>query len=81
MIAYTGPNLLNIDDEGYPLQPYGIKENLFYFRCCWYRFLVNTAYSEQQVKKQNWIFGINADVKYLANWIGGFVTYEPLGLA
>jgi hypothetical protein len=32
-IAYTGPNL-NIDDEGYPLQPYGIKENLFYFRCC-----------------------------------------------
>jgi hypothetical protein len=31
---YTGPNLLNIDDEGYPLQPYGIKENLFYFRCC-----------------------------------------------
>jgi carboxypeptidase C (cathepsin A) len=26
-IAYTGPNLLNIDDEGYPLQPYGIKEN------------------------------------------------------
>jgi hypothetical protein len=26
-ILYTGPNLLNIDDEGYPLQPYGIKEN------------------------------------------------------
>jgi hypothetical protein len=25
-IAYTGPNLLNIDDEGYPLQPYGIKK-------------------------------------------------------
>jgi carboxypeptidase C (cathepsin A) len=33
-IAYTGPKLLNIDDEGYPLQPYGIKENPFYFRCC-----------------------------------------------
>jgi carboxypeptidase C (cathepsin A) len=26
-IAYTGPHLLNIDDEGYPVQPYGIKEN------------------------------------------------------
>ncbi|MBP6460742.1 MAG: carboxypeptidase, partial [Crocinitomicaceae bacterium] len=26
-IAYTGPTLLNIDDEGYPVQPYGIKEN------------------------------------------------------
>jgi hypothetical protein len=30
-IAYTGPNLLNIDDEGYPLQPYGIKENPILF--------------------------------------------------
>jgi hypothetical protein len=26
-IAYTGPTLLKIDDEGYPVQPYGIKEN------------------------------------------------------
>jgi carboxypeptidase C (cathepsin A) len=25
-IAYTGPTLLKIDDEGYPVQPYGIKE-------------------------------------------------------
>ncbi|MEJ7673452.1 MAG: hypothetical protein WKF59_12250 [Chitinophagaceae bacterium] len=26
-LGYTGPRLLNIDDEGYPTQPYGIKEN------------------------------------------------------
>lgn len=26
-IAYTGPTLLNIDSEGYPIQPYGVKEN------------------------------------------------------
>lgn len=26
-IAYTGPHLLHIDDEGYPVQPYGIREN------------------------------------------------------
>ena len=26
-IAYTGPRILKIDDEGYPVQPYGIKEN------------------------------------------------------
>jgi len=26
-IAYTGPRVLNIDDEGYPVQPYGVKEN------------------------------------------------------
>ena len=26
-IAYTGPKVLNIDDEGYPVQPYGVREN------------------------------------------------------
>lgn len=26
-IAYTGPKILKIDDEGYPIQPYGIKDN------------------------------------------------------
>src|SRR5271154_6523448 len=26
-IGYTGPRLLNIDDEGYPVQPYGVREN------------------------------------------------------
>ena len=24
-MAYTGPRILNIDDEGYPLQPYGFE--------------------------------------------------------
>ena len=26
-MGYTSPRTLNIDDEGYPVQPYGIKEN------------------------------------------------------
>ena len=26
-LGYTGPRTLNIDDEGYPVQPYGVKEN------------------------------------------------------
>jgi carboxypeptidase C (cathepsin A) len=26
-LAYTGPYVLNIDEEGYPLQPYGVKQN------------------------------------------------------
>ena len=26
-LAYTGPRVLKIDDEGYPIQPYGIKHN------------------------------------------------------
>src|SRR6218665_1009646 len=28
MLGYTGPRLLNIDDEGYPIQPYGLKDNV-----------------------------------------------------
>ena len=30
-LAYTGPRVLNIDDEGYPVQPYGFKENPSFF--------------------------------------------------
>src|SRR5690606_30188624 len=26
-IGYTGPRFLNIDSEGYPVQPYGVREN------------------------------------------------------
>ena len=26
-LAYTGPRILKIDDEGYPIQPYGYKNN------------------------------------------------------
>ncbi|MDQ1088623.1 carboxypeptidase C (cathepsin A) [Siphonobacter sp. SORGH_AS 1065] len=27
MIGYTGPRILKVDDEGYPVQPYGMKDN------------------------------------------------------
>ena len=26
-LAYTGPRILKIDDEGYPVQPYGVRDN------------------------------------------------------
>ena len=26
-LAYTGPNVLNIDEEGYPVKPYGYQSN------------------------------------------------------
>ena len=26
-LAYTGPMILNVDNEGYPVQPYGVKSN------------------------------------------------------
>ncbi|WP_166924531.1 S10 family peptidase [Flavobacterium poyangense] len=78
-IAYTGPSLLNIDDEGYPLQPYGIKENPYsILDVADIVFVnpVNTAYSRPVNKEipTTKFFGVNADIKYLADWINGFVT-------
>ncbi len=78
-IAYTGPHLLNIDDEGYPLQPYGIKENpysILDIADIVFVNPVNTAYSRPMNKEipKTTFFGVNADIKYLADWINGFVT-------
>jgi len=77
-IGYTGPRILNIDDEGFPTQPYGVKENphsLLDVADIVYVDPVNTGYSRmignQQTSK---FFGVNADVKYLAEWINTFVT-------
>ncbi|MEZ7513940.1 S10 family peptidase [Flavobacterium frigidarium] len=78
-IAYTGPKLLNIDDEGYPVQPYGIKENPYsILDVADIVFVnpVNTGYSRatsKDIPKEKF-FGVNADIKYLADWIGSFVT-------
>jgi len=78
-IAYTGPRLLNIDDEGYPVQPYGIKENPYsILDVADIVFVnpVNTAYSRAVSKDipGKTFFGVNADIKYLAGWINTFVT-------
>ncbi|MEL0067972.1 MAG: carboxypeptidase [Gammaproteobacteria bacterium] len=86
-IAYTGPRVLNIDSEGYPLQPYGTKSNphsVLDVADIVFVNPVNTGYSrlvpdedgklpskDQQQKKY---FGVNADIKYLAEWMNTFVT-------
>ena len=78
-IAYTGPRLLNIDDEGYPVQPYGVRSNPYsILDVADIVFInpVNTGYSrilDPEVKKETF-FGVNADVKYLAEWLNTFVT-------
>jgi carboxypeptidase C (cathepsin A) len=78
-IAYTGPRLLKIDDEGYPIQPYGIKENPYsILDVADIVFInpVNTGFSrilDKDVNKSTF-FGTNADIKYLAEWINTFVT-------
>ena len=81
-IAYTGPKVLNIDEEGYPQQPYGIHDNpssVLDIADIVYVNPVNTGYSRtipakgEEVKREIF-FGINADIKYLAEWLNTFVS-------
>ncbi len=77
-IAYTGPQVLEIDDEGFPIQPYGIKENPFSIldvADIVYINPVNTGYSrvlDEETERETF-FGVNADIKYLAEWLNTFV--------
>lgn len=78
-IAYTGPRILKIDDEGYPIQPYGIKENphsILDVADIVFVNPVNTGYSRIVDKdaKSSTFFGVNQDIAYLAEWINTFVT-------
>jgi carboxypeptidase C (cathepsin A) len=78
-IAYTGPRVLEIDNEGYPVQPYGIKENpnsILDVADIVYVNPVNTGYSRILVKDtpKEKFFGVNADIKYLGEWLTNFVT-------
>ncbi|WP_299316901.1 carboxypeptidase [uncultured Maribacter sp.] len=81
-LAYTGPKILKIDDEGYPLQPYGVSANphsVLDVADIVYVNPVNTGYSRtipasgKEVDRDKF-FGINADIKYLAEWLNTFVT-------
>ncbi len=86
-VAYTGPRVLNIDSEGYPIQPYGVQENPFSIldvADIVYVNPVNTGYSRMledaegklptKDQQQKMFFGVNADIKYLAEWINTFVS-------
>ncbi|PWV49646.1 S10 family peptidase [Chitinophaga sp. S165] len=78
-IGYTGPRMLNIDDEGYPVQPYGMRDNphsILDVADIVYIDPVNTGYSRPVSKDipGSKFYGVNADIKYLAEWINTFVT-------
>jgi carboxypeptidase C (cathepsin A) len=81
-VAYTGPRILNIDDEGYPVQPYGFKANPYsILDVADIVFInpVNTGYSRMievdgKMPDRELFFGINADIKYLAEWMTTFVS-------
>ena len=82
-VAYTGPRILNVDPEGYPVQPYGFKNNpnsILDDADIVFVNPVNTAYSRMipnkdgELPDRKQFFGINEDIKYLAAWINTFVN-------
>ena len=80
-VAYTGPKMLNIDDEGYPLQPYGVRDNphsILDVADILYIDPVNTGFSRILDSKADRaaFFGVNADIAYLAEWLNTFVSRE-----
>ncbi|MEO8764361.1 MAG: carboxypeptidase [Ginsengibacter sp.] len=80
-IGYTGPRILNIDDEGYPIQPYGLHDNpnsILDVADIVFVDPVNTGFSRPVNKDIPGInfFGVNEDIKYLAEWLNTFVTRE-----
>ena len=81
-LAYTGPRVLKIDQEGYPVQPYGVEQNPYSVLDVTdivYVNPANTGYSRtipesgDEVDRKKF-FGINADITYLAEWLNTFVT-------
>ena len=80
-IGYTGPKLLNIDDEGFPIQPYGVSDNphsILDVADIVYVNPVNVAFSrivDEEAKRETF-FGVNADIDYLADWIDTFISRQ-----
>ncbi|HWB26540.1 MAG TPA: hypothetical protein VG738_13735 [Chitinophagaceae bacterium] len=78
-IGYTGPRRLNLDDEGFPVEPYGIKENtqsILDIADIVYVDPVNTGFSRTANKDVpgSKFFGVNEDIRYLADWISTFIS-------
>ena len=82
-MAYTGPRILKIDNEGYPVQPYGFKNNPYsIIDVADIVFInpVNTGYSRIVIDKdgkkesRETFFGINEDIAYLSEWLNTFTS-------
>jgi carboxypeptidase C (cathepsin A) len=77
-IGYTGPRFLNINDEGFPVQPYGVRDNphsILDVADIVYVDPVNTGFSRIiGDARRDQFFGVNEDIAYLARWIDMFVS-------
>ncbi|TVQ49808.1 MAG: carboxypeptidase [Saprospirales bacterium] len=78
-IGYTGPRFLKIDEEGFPIQPFGLVDNphsVLDVADILFVNPVNTGYSRivgDNVDREKF-FGVNADIRYLADWINTFMS-------
>ncbi|TVP56579.1 MAG: carboxypeptidase [Gemmatimonadales bacterium] len=79
-IGYTGPRFLAIDDEGFPVQPYGFSDNphsILDVADIVYVDPVNTGFSRPLPGVDpSRFFGVYDDINYLAGWIETFVTRQ-----
>ncbi|MEM6701939.1 MAG: carboxypeptidase [Acidobacteriota bacterium] len=78
-LGYTSPKLLQVDDEGYPVQPYGVKDNphsILDVADIVFVNPVNTGFSRilDPEADRKTFFGVRADVTYLADWLDVFVS-------
>ena len=78
-LGYTSPKQLIIDDEGYPVQPYGVRDNphsILDVADIVYVNPVNTGFSRilDSEAPRSQFFGPEPDVEYLAAWIDLFVS-------
>jgi len=78
-LGYTSPKLLVIDDEGFPVQPYGVRDNphsILDVADIVYVNPANTGFSrvlDDEIDRELF-FGVEADITYLADWIDVFVS-------
>ena len=77
-LGYTGPKQLIIDDEGYPIQPFGVRDNpnsILDVADIVFVNPVNVGLSRiVGDAPRETFFGVNEDIAYLAGWIGTFVS-------
>lgn len=79
-LGYTSPKRLKISDEGFPVQPYGVEDNphsIIDVADIVYVNPVNTGFSRilNDGEKEDF-FGVNEDLKYLADWIDTFISRQ-----
>lgn len=77
-IGYTGPRFLRIDEEGFPIQPYGVgpnEQSILDVADIVYVDPVNTGFSRiLGDAEREQFFGVNEDIAYLASWLDTFVS-------